>query len=78
MHINHQRGETRRFVWRREHYGITHRTWVKGKSASHKDYKQTWQRQYRARERQAMRQVDIYGWENAVMPIAGRKLLWLE
>ena len=73
MHTNHRRGETASYVWRREHGKLTHYTWVKGKSDSHKDYKQTWQRQYRARERQALSR-DPAG----VMPLYKRKLLWLE
>ncbi len=36
MHVNHQRGETRTFVWRREHHMITHYTWHKGKRESYR------------------------------------------
>lgn len=36
MHVNYKRGETRRFVWRREQPGqqCTHYTWHKGKRES--------------------------------------------
>ena len=35
MHINHSRGETRTFVWRKEHGQITHFT-------CHKSKRQSW------------------------------------
>ena len=35
VHVNYNRGETRTFVWRREHGQITHRTCHKGKRQSY-------------------------------------------
>lgn len=53
-HVNHRRGETRRFVYRREHAKLTHYTWHKGKSDSWKPWKKEYNRLWRSRQKQAL------------------------
>ena len=50
-HVNHRRGETARFVYRREHGKITHRTCYKGKNQSDKDWKVLAHRLHRRQDR---------------------------
>lgn len=47
-HVNHRRGETSRFVFRREHGRCTHFTYHKGKSESWKPFKKVYNRMWRA------------------------------
>ena len=69
-HINHSRGETVSFVFRREHGRLTHRTYYKGKSDSHKKWKRRGNRSYRARIRAWMHRVTYYdAWWDEMSPI---------
>lgn len=55
MHVNYHRGETRRFVFQREHGRLTHRTHIKSKRQSWKPYKLMLNRIRRARDRALLR-----------------------
>lgn len=48
-HVNYSRGESTRFVFRREHGRMTHYNWYKGKRNSNKEWKRDGNRIYRAR-----------------------------
>jgi hypothetical protein len=47
MHVNYRRGETRAFVFRREHGKWTHATFLKDKRDSWKPWKQIFNRRDR-------------------------------
>lgn len=53
-HINHRRGETRWFVFQREHGKVTHNTICKGKRQSWKHCKKMFNRIWRARLKEAL------------------------
>lgn len=57
-HINYKRGETREFVFRREHGHTTHDSYSKGKRESWKPWKQLYNQIWRARLSQALRDVE--------------------
>jgi|APSaa5957512622_1039677.scaffolds.fasta_scaffold00601_18 hypothetical protein len=53
-HINHARGETVTFVFRREHAKLTHHTYLKGKRDSDRDIRVPLNRSYRQQSRQQL------------------------
>ncbi|CAB4203456.1 hypothetical protein UFOVP1382_72 [uncultured Caudovirales phage] len=55
MHVNYRRGESRVFVFRREHGALTHDTYTKGKRNSWKPYKVAKNRALRRASRLAVR-----------------------
>lgn len=55
MHINHRRGETRAFVWHREHRSRHQKTWYKSTHAGRLSVKRMFNRIHRARERDDLR-----------------------
>jgi|APSaa5957512576_1039674.scaffolds.fasta_scaffold212715_1 hypothetical protein len=69
-HVNHTRGETGPFVFRREHGRRTHATWNKGKRNSHKEWKRRGNRIYRAHVRSWMYRVNAFdAWWDEMPPI---------
>ncbi len=69
-HVNHSRGETTSFVFRREHGRITHNTYHKGKRDSHKEWKSRGNRSYRTRVRAWMhRVITLDAWWDEMPPI---------
>jgi len=69
-HVNHFRGETGRFVFRREHALWTHCTCYKTKSGSNKVWKRDGNRIYRARVRQFCHRAKAYdAWDEILPPI---------
>lgn len=53
-HVNHRRGETSRFVYRRDHAKLTHCTYRKGKSDSDRDIRVTLNRGYRQQSKRRL------------------------
>ena len=53
-HVNYQRGESSRFVFRREHGNRTHATYYKGKGDSNRYWKQYINRFHRHRNKEVL------------------------
>jgi len=71
-HVNHQRGETALFVFRREHGKLTHKTYHKDKRGSYKRYKRDINQMHRREYMISLRLV-LWGLKEDPYPI-GRKL----